>query len=403
MVYNEKEKVDSKYEVSYMQLMCLIKCSHGFLSTLTSWVIQWLTRMRSTQERCIINEYLLSMDLRQQILKKDVLYAESRCPFSTPSKSMEFVNDLIVTPPMSRGKDDIESNVPAAVKRNLSKESLSLLDLPESVSSFDLESQMNWLIDSFSKAHNDIYVLQEEISTIKEASINYIDRLSISLLVESQEKDYLQSELTDLRFEYEEFVGKNHQNSLEKDQIVKMLVDFSGLNMENEGIDQFSSNTPMIIDLCFQKMKGQNGNLSKASHIDPELFERVQSILYVRDQSLKLYEDILEEDMLIRSDVSNELKVVSDEVIALKDERSSLLKDLERSEEKTSMLRDKLSMAIKKGKGLVQDRDNLKGLINEKNSEIERLKVVLQKQESAVSEYKDESIDCPVTWKTFQS
>ncbi|WJX39594.1 hypothetical protein P8452_27117 [Trifolium repens] len=270
------------------------------------------------------------------------------------------------------------------------KESLSLLDLPESVSSSDLESQMNWLIDSFSKAHNDIYVLQEEISTIKEASINYIDRLSISLLVESQEKDYFQSELTDLRFEYGEFVGKNHQNSLEKDQIVKMLVDFSGLNMEDEGIDQFSSNTSMIIDLCFQKMKGQNGNLSKASHIDPELFERIQSLLYVRDQSLKLYEDILDEDMLIRSDVSNELKVVSDEVIALKDERSSLLKDLERSEEKTSMLRDKLSMAVKKGKGLVQDRDNLKGLINEKNSEIERLKVDLQKQESAVSEYKDE-------------
>ena len=273
------------------------------------------------------------------------------------------------------------------------KESLSLLDLPEPVSSSDLESQMNWLIDSSHKARNDIYVLQEEISTIKEASINCIDHLSILLLVDSQEKDYLQSELTDLRFECGELVGKNHQISLEKDQIVKMLVDFSGLNMEDEGIDQFSSNTLMIIDLCFQKVKGQNGTLTRASHIDPELFERVQSLLYVRDQGLNLYEDILEEDILIRSDVNklaNDLKVVSDEVIALKEERSSLLKDLERSEEKTGMLRDKLSMAVKKGKGLVQDRDNLKGLINEKNSEIEQLKVDLQKQESVVSEYKDE-------------
>ena len=273
------------------------------------------------------------------------------------------------------------------------KESLSLLDLPEPVSSSDLESQMNWLIDSSHKARNDIYVLQEEISTIKEASINCIDHLSILLLVDSQEKDYLQSELTDLRFECGELVGKNHQISLEKDQIVKMLVDFSGLNMEDEGIDQFSSNTLMIIDLCFQKVKGQNGTLTRASHIDPELFERVQSLLYVRDQGLNLYEDILEEDILIRSDVNklaNDLKVVSDEVIALKEERSSLLKDLERSEEKTGMLRDKLSMAVKKGKGLVQDRDNLKGLINEKNSEIEQLKVDLQKQESIVSEYKDE-------------
>ncbi|KAL5075881.1 hypothetical protein RYX36_014865 [Vicia faba] len=335
------------------------------------------------------------------------------------------------------------------------KDSLSLLDLPESVSSSDLESQMKWLIDSFHKAHNDIYVLQEEVSTIKEASINHIDQMSISLLVDSQEKDYLQAELADLRFEYGELVGKNHQISLEKDQIVKMLIDFSGLNMNDEGIDQFSSTTLMIIDLCFQKLKGQSGSLSKASHIDSALFEKIQSLLYVRDQSLMLYEDILEEDFLIRSDVnklSNELKVVSDELIALKEERSSLLKDLERSEkiqsllyvrdqsltlyedileedllvrsdvnklsdelkvvseevialkeernsllkdlgrseEKTGMLRDKLSMAVKKGKGLVQDRDNLKGLINEKNSEIEQLKVDLQKHESAVSEYKDE-------------
>ncbi|XP_058787045.1 trans-Golgi network-localized SYP41-interacting protein 1 [Vicia villosa] len=335
------------------------------------------------------------------------------------------------------------------------KDSLSLLDFPESVSSSDLESQMNWLIDSFRKAHNNIYALQEEVSTIKEASINHIDQMSISLLVDSQEKDYLQAELADLRFEYGELVGKNHQISLEKDQIVKMLIDFSGLNMNDEGIDQFSSTTLMIIDLCFQKLKGQNGSPSEASHIDYALFEKIQSLLYVRDQSLMLYEDILEEDFLIRSDVnmltkelkvvseevialkeerssllkdlerseeiqsllyvrdqsltlyedileedllirsdvnklSNELKVVSEEVIALKEERDSLLKDLGRSEEKTGMLRDKLSMAVKKGKGLVQDRDNLKGIINEKNSEIEQLKVDLQKHESEVSEYKDE-------------
>ncbi|KAJ1422658.1 hypothetical protein SESBI_12848 [Sesbania bispinosa] len=273
------------------------------------------------------------------------------------------------------------------------KEALSLVDLPEPVSSSDLESQMNWLTDSFHKARDDMYILQEEISTIKEASMNYIDRLSISLLLELQEKDYLQSELTDLRFKYEELVDKNHQISSEKDQIVKMLVDLSGLNMEDERIDQFSSNTSMIIDFCFQNIKRQSDPHSEASHIDTELFERIQSLLYVRDQGLMLYEDILEEEMQIRSDVnklSNELKVASEEITALKDERSSLLNDLERSEEKTAMLRDKLSMAVKKGKGLVQDRDNLKGLINEKNLEIEQLKVDLQKLESAVSKYRDE-------------
>ncbi|KAL2955133.1 hypothetical protein AAZX31_18G011000 [Glycine max] len=273
------------------------------------------------------------------------------------------------------------------------KKALSLADLPEPVSSSDLESQMKWLTDSLLRAHDNMHTLQEEISTIKESSRNYIDQLSVSLLLALQEKDYLLSELTDLRFKYDELVSKNHQISLEKDQIVHMLVDLCGLNLEDEGIDQISSSTYTIINLCFKVIKGQSGPLSRASHIDAELFERIQSLLYVRDQGLILYEDILEEEMLIRSDVnklSNELKVVSEEIIALKEERSSLLQDLERSEEKTSMLRDKLSMAVKKGKGLVQDRDNLKGLLNEKNSEIEQLKADLQKQESAVSEYRDE-------------
>jgi hypothetical protein len=34
---------------------------------------------------------------------------------------MDFVDDLIVTPPMTRGKDEVGSDAPATVKRNLSK------------------------------------------------------------------------------------------------------------------------------------------------------------------------------------------------------------------------------------------------------------------------------------------
>ncbi|OIW14647.1 hypothetical protein TanjilG_32989 [Lupinus angustifolius] len=273
------------------------------------------------------------------------------------------------------------------------KDALSLSDLPEPISSSDLESQMIWLRDAFHTARDNMYSLQEEISAVKEASRNYIDRFSISLLLELQEKEYLQSELTVLMYDFEELSGNNHQLSLEKDQIIKTLVDLAGVNLEDEGIDQTPSSTSMIIDLCSQAIKGQSAHFSRASYVDAEVFETIQSLLYVRDIGLMLYEDIHEEDMLIRGDVnklSNELKVVSEEVIALKEERSSLLKDLERSEEKSSMLRDKLSMAVKKGKGLVQDRDNLKGLINEKNTEIKQLKFDLQKQESAVSEYRDQ-------------
>ncbi|KAI4343352.1 hypothetical protein L6164_010713 [Bauhinia variegata] len=272
------------------------------------------------------------------------------------------------------------------------RDALSLVDLPESVSSSDLETQMNWLRDSFHRVRNDVNVLQEEISSTEKAAHHRIDNLRASLLLELQEKDYLQSELTDLRYEYEDIVEKNHLISLEKDQIVEMLVELSGLNLEDEGTHQSSSDIFMIMNRCIQMIKEQGGPFSRSSHIDAELFERIQSLLYVRDQELTLYEDILEEEMLIQLDVnklSNELKVTSEEILVLKEEKDSLQKDLERSEEKSGVLRDKLSMAVKKGKGLVQDRDNLISLLNEKNSEIEKLKIDLQKQEADVSEYRD--------------
>jgi len=53
------------------------------------------------------------------------------------------------------------------------KQALSLVDLPE----------MKWLTDSLLRAQDNMHTLQEEISTIKESSRNYIDQLSFSLLL----------------------------------------------------------------------------------------------------------------------------------------------------------------------------------------------------------------------------
>ncbi|KAI9080850.1 hypothetical protein K1719_037159 [Acacia pycnantha] len=270
------------------------------------------------------------------------------------------------------------------------RDALSLINLPESVSSSDLESKINWLGNSYYRAMHDTNILQEEISTIKEEAHNCVDFLSASFLLESLEKDYLLSELTDLRCKYDEIIEMNLRVSREKEQIVKMVIELSGYNMEDEGIDSYSRDTFMIINHCFQIIKEQNGHFSGSSHIDTDLIERIQSHLYVRDQRLVLCEDILEEEMVIRSEVSklaNDLKTASDEIHLLKEEKSSLQKDLDRSEEKSVILKDKLSMAVKKGKGLVQDRDNLKNIINEKNLEIEQLKLDVRKQESVVSEY----------------
>ncbi|KAL0004423.1 hypothetical protein SO802_011984 [Lithocarpus litseifolius] len=189
----------------------------------------------------------------------------------------------------------------------------------------------------------------EEIAEKEREVILEKDHLSASLSAELQEKDYFQTELADLMGKYKEIVEKEHQVSVEKDQMVKMLIEVSGTEMENEeGVYQTFSDNSILVHRCFERIKEQSAPLD-SSYVNAELFERVQSLLYVRDHELMLCEKLLEEEMMVRSEeekLLNELKLVSEELVALKEEKSSLWKDLERSEEKSALV-DKLSNELK--------------------------------------------------------
>ncbi|MBA0738706.1 hypothetical protein Gogos_012033 [Gossypium gossypioides] len=315
------------------------------------------------------------------------------------------------------------------------KDTICAIDLPENVSFPDLDSCLAWLKESFYHAKDDINMLQNEISRTKEAARDEVDHLSASLSTVQQEKHYIKEELDHLRNEYEEIVGKARQISLDKDhlsasleaelvekdyikkeldnlsteyenvvekihrlsseknQMISMLVEASGMMLaDQEGVEE-ASYLPMLIDRCFRKIKDQPNASSETTFVEAQLFEKLQSLFYVRDLELTLCEEVLEEDLLARSQLnglSNQLIVTSEELFALKEEKDVLQKALEQSEEKSSLLREKLSMAVKKGKGLVQDRENLKLLLEEKNSEIEKLKLELQHEESTVANCRDQ-------------
>ncbi|XWS22695.1 hypothetical protein CRYUN_Cryun29cG0058100 [Craigia yunnanensis] len=242
-------------------------------------------------------------------------------------------------------------------------------------------------LDHLGSKYEDVVGKAHQISLDK-------DHLSASLAAELTEKDYIQKELGDLTSKYEKVVEKVRQLSSEKDHMLRMLEDGSGIMLrDQEGIEETSSNLPMLIDRCFEKIKEQKSASLETPFMDAELFEKLQSLLYVRDLELTLSEEILEEDMLVRSqlnDLSNQFTVTSQELFGLKEEKDVLQKDLERSEEKSGLLWEKLSMAVKKGKGLVQDRENMKLLLEEKNSEIEKLRLELQQQEYKVAECRDQ-------------
>ncbi|KAK9108356.1 hypothetical protein Syun_024367 [Stephania yunnanensis] len=281
------------------------------------------------------------------------------------------------------------------------KNNLSSLNLPETVVSSEVESQVNWLGESLSQASYDINKLQREVNSFQLAAASLeseladarenIERLTMSLTTEKQEKGYLRLGLEDLSSKYEAVVEREYLLSTEKDKMTKKFLEASG--MDQSETDQHCADMNLLIEKCVGKIKEQVSASFEYARADMEQLEKLQSTLYVRDQELMLANDIFEEEMACRAELTNlsdELKRMSEEVVSLKNEKNSLQKDLELSDEKLALLREKLSMAVKKGKGLVQEREGLRQTLNGKNSEIEKLKLDLQQQEHVLSEHRDQ-------------
>ncbi|KAL7093851.1 hypothetical protein ACP275_11G064900 [Erythranthe tilingii] len=312
--------------------------------------------------------------------------------------------------------DENKSLSAISLQYNKLADALSLFDFPETVASSELDLRVRFLAESFDLSKEEAIKLQSEIAKTKEAANGEIDHLTASLLAEMQERSYLQAEVDDLRNKYEALkieidhlrtslsaesqeksylqleleslrdkyegvVQKEHLVSLEKDKIVSLLMEASGLaNNGSEEIRSVHSDITITVDSCLAKIK-ENMCPSEPSQVHGEIFENVKSLLYIKDQEMSLYKLIIEEDILDRVQVSylsGELERKTEELNAVKDEKAVVQKSLAQMEDRCALLKDKLSMAVKKGKGLVQERETLKGSLNEKNVEIDRLKFELQ-------------------------
>ncbi|KAL5998325.1 hypothetical protein ACLOJK_009265 [Asimina triloba] len=283
------------------------------------------------------------------------------------------------------------------------KDAISFIDLPENISSAALESQIDWLGKSFAHAKDDVSKLQDEIATALDTVASHesqlsearqeIEQLRGSLSEQKLEKDSLLVRLEDLTCNHNESIEKLSQISSEKEGLVRSLLELSEYKKDDQGNDESSSDTNTLIEMCIGKIKERISVHPDSAFVESDNFQWLQSLIFVIDQELMLWKMMLEEDMLNGPEMakqSDELRQVSEELDALKTERDSLRKDLERAEEKSSLIREKLSMAVKKGKGLVQERENLKLSLDEKNAQIEKLRQNMQQQDSAINELNDQ-------------
>uniref|UniRef100_A0A2P2JQV5 Uncharacterized protein n=1 Tax=Rhizophora mucronata TaxID=61149 RepID=A0A2P2JQV5_RHIMU len=135
-----------------------------------------------------------------------------------------------------------------------------------------------------------------------------------------------------------------------------------------------------------------NAEESEVSVLGSDLVKSEESNLDV----LKKLEDTLSELILVKEERDSYMErqqLLTCEIETLNKKRLELQELLSQEEQKSASAREKLNVAVRKGKSLVQQRDGLKQSIEEMSTERDRLKSDVEHQDNALAEYEQKLRD----------
>ncbi|CAN4075765.1 unnamed protein product [Withania somnifera] len=327
------------------------------------------------------------------------------------------------------------------------EEILDRIDMPSHLRSLEPEDRIRWLVLAVSEAENQYNSLQQkydnfeslfastsaelEESNRKISELENAYQLVVSekeLLLKSLESlnldfqetsrkaarsetnnDELQSRVGDLQKKLKEMLGAEeciHHLEGEIRRLEDMIKDFLGTSETADVL--FSTGTAESLEQLIRKLidKCTTCSLGKPSESDTTLE-------HVGEGADLSHEEKRESNVSCDEDagggaLSRKLEDALSELLSLKEEKESIalknqslvreleelgirnkeLQDLHSQEEqRLSSLREKLNVAVRKGKLLVQHRDSLKQVIEELNGEVEHLKSEIRLKENAISDY----------------
>ncbi|KAH9331344.1 hypothetical protein KI387_003452, partial [Taxus chinensis] len=316
------------------------------------------------------------------------------------------------------------------------EKALNSIDIPTSTQSFEPESKIEWICKALSQAQQDVAHFQYEIESVQrvadlstielEESKRRINSLEESLLNEKREKEVFVKDLEELSCKYEQLILEASQETIQKgiscgelvdqqvevhdresplesnavdkcsaaEDCIRRLADIVSETMKDQDFEELSSygNNEEHLEGCIRKLIDKLNTLSKevkmlkeTDNVKTEELQSLQAVVDEKNMTLMVFNKKQEEAYSTvashRAEIESLMeqnRIMSEELVTIKDQKNALKAQLEEAEERSVVIREKLTMAVKKGKGLVQQRDSLKQSVDEKLSELEHLRVELQ-------------------------
>lgn len=322
------------------------------------------------------------------------------------------------------------------------EEVLDRVDMPSQLRSTEPEDKIQWLGSALSEAQNHSYSLQQKIDNLEsfcgsltadvEDSQRRASELESALHQANAEKEVLSKDLEMLRQDNDEsmkriadLVHRSHdlQNEASTLQAQKLQLEEDKKHIENaitrlkelvkdtleesspedvvldqEGVESLEEMLKKLVDKHKTLTSGKLVNIDSTDvHVtgegDLSHTSRGSEELNVAILSKKL-DDSMNELMSLKEEkdkytLTNQSLLHRLEELELK--KKELEELLNHEEQKSASLREKLNVAVRKGKSLVQLRDSMKQVTEELNAEVERLKSEVKHNQKTIYENEEQS------------
>lgn len=334
---------------------------------------------------------------------------------------------------------------------------LENVDMPTSMRSTDPEFQIEWLSRALTQAQQDAACFKHEIENAQriadlsafelEDSKRRIESLEENLLKVNYEKQEYVKSLEELNSKFESLNEQAVQDASRKESLCNDLVDQP---MSESPVESSIADRNLIAEDCMKRLldmvietlkdkdlqelslfcnNGEHleGCIKKLIEKLNELSEEVEKLKESGDAKMmelqglqaamttktteleemtkkqeEVYLAVASHRVEIESHIQQN-RIMAEELETVKKQKDALQVQLEEAEERSSVIREKLTMAVKKGKGLAQQRENLKQSLDEKIVELEQLKTELQLRDSVINEHKQRISELSSELERFES
>ncbi|PIA43717.1 hypothetical protein AQUCO_01800044v1 [Aquilegia coerulea] len=333
------------------------------------------------------------------------------------------------------------------------EEVLDRIEMPLQFRSMDTEERIQWLGNALTEASHDRDFLRKKIEDFEshcgsleadwEQSQRKISDLEADLQGVTRERELVSESLENLSSDQEKVLEKVNQYQLEKNNLqneitrlqeklvklenddhhvqgeikkLQVLVTESLPDQGAEDIAHSGSGTECLegllrkliesyMALSFEKTVVEDivrEHHSGNSGVVPDIQQKNVSLQSMEKDQMSLKEELEEALSNFAHEKAERVKIVEHyESLALDYEtlgrqRDELQEKLNQEEMKFVSTRDKLNIAVRKGKGLVQQRDSLKQTIEDMKAEMNHLKNELSQREIALGQYEQKIRDLSI-------